>query len=45
MKPRIYKHLSLWHCRTLYGGWTGLGYTPAGAYADWVRLNAGVSRG
>jgi len=34
-KPRLRRRAAIWHCHG--NGFTGLGYTPAGAYQDWVQ--------
>lgn len=36
MKPRLYLYRRLWYCRTRSCGMTGLGWTPAEAFADWL---------
>jgi len=38
MKPRIIKHMGIYHCHTAHNGVCrmGLGYSPALAYADWL---------
>lgn len=38
MKPRIIKITGVWHCgiKGIPNRYIGLGFTPFGAYMDWV---------
>lgn len=38
MKPRIYLHNKLWYCVAQHHK-SGLGFTPADAYREWVARN------
>lgn len=41
-KPHLFLLRNLWRCCSKYGV-TGLGYSPAEAFAEWQKLNRSAS--